>query len=290
MRIIILISVISILISCRSFKTVDKKSKLTKNIYFDNVWKAEDSPIIITGNLWIASPATLKIEPGTKVFFHKDSYITVEGSILAEGSKSNPIHFNSTSPDKHKWEHVYFKNGRKNSKLKSVIFKNANAAVFIENDKVEVTDCMFDSNKYGVNINNASPKITNNLFRNNKTALISFGKNNGKIAHNSFEENRSIAIHGLDNFFPEITKNVFINNEFGIVLKYTKESNKKETPEIIFNDFKDNKKYNLYLENFPKGLRLNASSNYWGSPRVIKVKGSVNTMPNLSNPQFIRVH
>ena len=91
-------------------------------------------------------------------------------------------------------------------------------------------------------------------------------------------------LHGLDKFHPHITQNVFINNTYGILFKHTQKTNNKKLPSIEFNDFAGNKT-DLYLENFPSGVSLKVTSNYFKNS---KTKGPIIKEQNLSNPQFIR--
>ena len=117
---------------------------------------------------------------------------------------------------------------------------------------------------------------------------MSLGKNNGSLLKNSFEGQSEAAIHGLDEFYPTISKNVFINNLFAILIKFTDKSVKTNMPVIEFNDFAKNTRSNIYLENFPPDTQVSAPSNYMDSST--KTSGPLNLEPLLNNPQFLNLN
>ena len=59
-------------------------------------WTESMSPIVITGDLIVASDRTLTIDPGVKVYFDGDYSISVRGYIDARGTKEKPIVFRSS--------------------------------------------------------------------------------------------------------------------------------------------------------------------------------------------------
>ena len=69
----------------------------------DTVWKASDSPHIVTSGFTIEAAATLTIEPCAKVMFDGGSGgygITVRGKLVAEGTPSKRITFDAVDPAK----------------------------------------------------------------------------------------------------------------------------------------------------------------------------------------------
>ena len=60
-------------------------------------WTADMSPIVITGDITVASGKTLVIDPGVEVLFEGNYSITVRGTIEARGTKNNPIVFRSSA-------------------------------------------------------------------------------------------------------------------------------------------------------------------------------------------------
>jgi len=56
-------------------------------------WTKSNSPYIITMDLLVEEDITLTIQPGTKVFFSKETQIIIAGNLIAKGSKSQKISF-----------------------------------------------------------------------------------------------------------------------------------------------------------------------------------------------------
>ncbi|HEY3445473.1 MAG TPA: hypothetical protein VGK67_03870 [Myxococcales bacterium] len=67
-------------------------------IVADTTWSAADSPHEITFGFKVAKGATLTIEPCAKVVFKGGYGISVEGSLVARGTQSQPITFDSSVP------------------------------------------------------------------------------------------------------------------------------------------------------------------------------------------------
>lgn len=59
-------------------------------------WKKENSPIIVSDDITVASGTTLVIDPGVDVFFDGPYSIIVKGTLKAIGTESNNIYFDSS--------------------------------------------------------------------------------------------------------------------------------------------------------------------------------------------------
>jgi CotH protein/lamin tail-like protein len=64
----------------------------------DTVWRPQDGPIRITGDLTVADGAELRIEPGTIVGLDPAVRLLVAGSLWAGGDASQPVIFTSATP------------------------------------------------------------------------------------------------------------------------------------------------------------------------------------------------
>jgi len=110
---------------------------------------------IVTGNLIVPSGQTLTVQAGTNIRFNGNFSITVDGSIIANGTSLNKILFTSNlpSPAPANWSHIDVK---------------GNGSVF--------NHCIFDYFNSGLNISYCSPIVTNNEFRNfNGIAIFASG-------------------------------------------------------------------------------------------------------------------
>ena len=64
-----------------------------QSIEKDSKWYKQQGPYIITIDLSIYKGATLEIEPGTQIFFAKETFMTVAGNLIAKGRQSQKIRF-----------------------------------------------------------------------------------------------------------------------------------------------------------------------------------------------------
>jgi len=71
------------------------------------VWRAEDGPFYVTGDLTVPSDSTLTIRPGTTVFFEDGASLVLEGRLIAEGTAEAPIRF-APAPGASSWDGLQF--------------------------------------------------------------------------------------------------------------------------------------------------------------------------------------
>lgn len=94
-------------------------------------WLA-DKPYLVYDYAYVDSLSTLTIEAGAKIHFHKGAGMYVRGTIIADGTFENPIHFLADRlepsyeniPDQ--WNGVVLYSGSHNNILNFVTIKNAN--------------------------------------------------------------------------------------------------------------------------------------------------------------------
>ncbi len=105
---------------------------LIKDGYILNTeWTAE-KPYLIYGYAFIDSTSVLNIEAGTRVYFHKNSGLYIEGKIVAEGTFENPIVFSSDRLETsyknipNQWDRIILESGSHGNTLNFVTIKNAN--------------------------------------------------------------------------------------------------------------------------------------------------------------------
>jgi hypothetical protein len=134
------------------FGTVQASQIVNGIISQDTTWTKTNSPYMLTGPIAVIKGVTLTIEPGTIVNMNT-FYIQVNGTLNARGSGSDPIHFNGLFTDfLHPVgnEHIDF--GPSSNSWS----EQADFGCSIENAILNYTT---------ININNASPKISNNTIQ-----------------------------------------------------------------------------------------------------------------------------
>lgn len=72
----------------------------------NSTWTKSNSPYIITTDLLIKKDITLTIQAGTKIFFSKETQMTIAGNLIAKGNKSQKISF--TGLNDSDWNGFFF--------------------------------------------------------------------------------------------------------------------------------------------------------------------------------------
>ena len=104
----------------------------------NSIWTNE-KPYLVYNYAYVDSNSTLTIEPGTKIFFHKDAGLYVKGKVLAKGTIDNPIIMHgdrledayANVPDQ--WSGVILYSGSKGNEFSNVEIKNANIGLQVGN-------------------------------------------------------------------------------------------------------------------------------------------------------------
>ena len=106
---------------------------INQTITQNTTWNS-DLPYIINGTLTVKNGSSLNILPGSKVYFHKDAKLNIEGSLTIKGSIHQPVMLcsdrleNSYTNEPGQWKGLYLaKNG--NAAIQNAIIKNASVGI-----------------------------------------------------------------------------------------------------------------------------------------------------------------
>ncbi len=113
------------------------------SIEADTTWYASNGIYVVTGNITVASNATLTIEPGVTVWSRQGCGITVYGRLLADGATNQSITF-TRYPGDPNWERIMFIEAA-DSRLRNCIFEYANCAGD-HKDAYYATNCAYPMN------------------------------------------------------------------------------------------------------------------------------------------------
>ena len=113
--------------------------KLIRRERLKNTTWTKEKPYLVYNYAFVDSNATLTIEPGTKIYFHKDAGLFVKGKVIAKGTVENPIllygdrleDVYSNVPDQ--WNGVLLYSGSKDNVFSNVEIKNANIGLQVGN-------------------------------------------------------------------------------------------------------------------------------------------------------------
>ena len=97
----------------------------------DTTW-TNDKPIVIYGYAVVDSTATLHIQEGTQIYFHKNSglWIYKGGCLKVMGTKDNPVSFEGDRPEDYyknlpgQWDRIWINEGSVDNEINYAIIKN----------------------------------------------------------------------------------------------------------------------------------------------------------------------
>ncbi|PWS28200.1 hypothetical protein DHW03_11665 [Pedobacter yonginense] len=195
----------------------------------NTIWN-KTLPYVINNSVTIKNGSTLTIEPGSRIYFHKDASMIVEGNVMALGTATEPIQFCSDrleqtySDEPGQWKGIYLKQ-MGNGIIRNVIVKNA--SVGITSDSLSV---------------NPNPKLilSNSVLKNMQVAGY-IGYHSELIGFNNLFYNcGNYLIYAVGGGRYNLKQNTFAgyNSNFA-----------RKTAALSFSDYLSSSNYNnLYLE------------------------------------------
>lgn len=196
-------------------------------------------PYIINGSLTVKSGGSLTIQPGTKIYFHKDANLNIEGNLVVNGSLTEPVLFCSDrleyiySDEPGQWKGIFLKRTGYGL-IKNAIIKNA--SVGITSDSLSV---------------NSNPKLilSNSIIKNMQAAAY-IGYHSELLAFNNVMYNcGNYLIYAVGGGNYNLKQNTFA----GYNLNFP-----RKTASLSFSDYLSVNAYNK--------LQINLTNNIiWGS-------------------------
>ncbi len=114
-------------------------------------------PYVILGGLQVNRSSSLTIAAGTKIYCHADAPILIDGKLICNGTKNQPIIFSGDRLDEPynsfpaSWSGIYFRTTSKDNTLQFVQIKNAYQAIVVTNPavnanaKLVMKQCIIDN-------------------------------------------------------------------------------------------------------------------------------------------------
>ena len=216
----------------------------------------------------IEKGTTLKIKSGLTIEFGGNlSRLVINGTLLAEGIKNDPITFSfkdkNVARKTHDWAIISFYSS-KDSKIAYCNFNYTMVAIFTVESEITIENCHF-TNIYGDCILSYDSDI---IFKNNTVInnlepyrLIYLVRGNALIQDNHIVSNEGTGIYLSSPEKAIIIENKIINNYRGIMIL---DSKAFENKVIINNNLINNTYTNLYYWSL-HDITLNAKYNYWGT-------------------------
>jgi hypothetical protein len=162
---------------------------LRNRVLTGNVVWTNNLPYVILGSIRIDTTASLTIQAGCKIYSHATAPFIVDGTLIINGTKTNPVIYNGDRLDEGykdlpaSWPGIYFRGSSKNNVLTYAVVKNANQAIVTEkpsinaNPKVILHQCIVDNAfDAGILCVNSSLQADNSLVSNcGSNIVISYG-------------------------------------------------------------------------------------------------------------------
>ncbi|MFZ1528806.1 MAG: hypothetical protein WAT19_08650 [Ferruginibacter sp.] len=164
---------------------------LTNQTISSNTSWSNTLPYVIIGSLKVAQNVTLTVAAGTRVYARANAFIEVDGTLLVNGTRADPVIFRGDRLDAPYsnypagWDGIYFNQSSKDNRLVFAEIKNAYQALVADgpsvnsDPKLVIQQCIID-NAYntGLFCNNSSVDVNNSLISNcSKNIFIQLGGN-----------------------------------------------------------------------------------------------------------------
>jgi hypothetical protein len=168
------------------------------SIHTNTTW-TKTLPYIINGSLTVKRSAALTIQPGTKIYFHKDANLNIEGTLMVNGSLAEPVLFCSDrlekiySDEPGQWKGIFLKRTGYGL-IKNAIIKNASVGITSDslsinnNPKLILSNSIIKNMQVAAYIGYHSELLAfNNLMYNCGNYLIyAVGGGNYNLKQNTF--------------------------------------------------------------------------------------------------------
>lgn len=216
------------------FQFVGKSQTVINSGNVSGNWSKGNSPYLINGDIVIPADSVLKIDAGVTIEFAGNYGFTINGAILANGSKSDSIWF--TSSGSLTWKGLSFTSSSSSiSNIKYSVIENAKkergGGVYINTQvKLAIENCLFQKcfGRYGGGIYveldiNGNVLVKNTVFRNNTSYALGGGgaiylntcasKFVGCLIHDNYSEWGSAALASIgQGYSPEFINCTICDN------------------------------------------------------------------------------
>lgn len=181
----------------------------------DTVWYLVDSPFILSNDVDVSSGATLTIEPGTEVRFGGPFSLNIEGSIVANGTDTNVIHFTTNDPNA-------------SATWQTIRIIGAHPSYFV--------NCIIDYGTNGLTVDNGNLVITHSSVRHTSQNGILVNDGTATVSNDEFSNNVVTGLNVTGGTQVTITNNTFSANEYGILLGGQLTGNIDIAQNLIYNN------------------------------------------------------
>jgi len=231
---------------------IGEPTLLPAKISQDTVLNAARSPYLVEGALVVSPGVKLTVEPGAFVWFRKLGLI-VQGELQINGTAAEPVHF--ASLESQTWKGIFFDKSQKVNILRHCHISNAEFGIRASASTVNLQNCVFQDNVWGIVTEEGKTEIHNSLVRTSSKIGIAARKSQLVIKDSVITENGS----------------------GGFILENSK-------AKIEQNNIMNNGNWAIKVVNSADGVR--AANNWWGvdDPEQTEIIGRLSIRPVLKKP------
>jgi hypothetical protein len=231
---------------------IGEPTLLPAKISKDTVLNAVRSPYLVEGALVVLPGARLTVEPGTVIWFRKLGLI-VKGELQINGTEAEPVRFASLGSNQ--WKGIFFDKCQTVNQLQYCEISNAEFGIRSSVSTVNLKNCIFQDNVWGIVIEEGKTEIHNSLVRTSDKIGIA-ARNSHLLVKDSV-----------------ITE----NGSGGFILE-------KSKAQIERNNIQNNGNWAIKVVGSANSVK--ASNNWWGvdNPEQTEIIGQLTIEPTLKKP------
>jgi len=179
-------------------------AKISKN----TVLNAARSPYLVEGALVVLPGARLTVQPGTVIWFRKLGLI-VKGELQINGTEAEPVRFASIGSQN--WKGIFFDKSQAANQMQYCQISNAEFGIRASASTVNLKNCIFQDNVWGIVLEEGKTEINNSLVRTSGKIGIAARKAHLLVKDSVITENGSGGFI-LENSKAQIEQNNILNN------------------------------------------------------------------------------